>query len=58
MLFDQIDEAFHQDWEVFETQQRWIDLAPGARRVNVPADAGQIQGIRLLRRKIGDEARR
>jgi len=58
LLFDQIDEAFHQDWEVFETQQRSIDLAPDAPRVNVRADAGQIQGVRLLRRKIEDEARR
>ena len=57
MLFEQIDATFHEDWEVFENQQRWIDLAPGAPRVNVPADAGQIQAIRLLRRKIDEEAR-
>lgn len=57
MLFDQIDVTFHEDWEVFETQQRSIDLAPQAPRVNVRADAGQIQGIRLLRKKIEDERR-
>jgi vanillate monooxygenase len=56
MLFEQIDVTFHEDWEVFETQQRWIDLAPDAPRVNVRADAGQVQGIRLLRRKIAEEA--
>ena len=56
-LFEQIDATFREDWEVFEKQQRSIDLAPGAPRVNVPADAGQIQGIRLLRRKIEEEAR-
>jgi len=33
-----------------------IDLAPNAPRVNVPADAGQIQAIRLLRKKIEGEA--
>jgi hypothetical protein len=42
---------------VFEHQQRSIDLAPDAPRVNVPADAGQIQAIRLLRKKIEEEAR-
>jgi vanillate monooxygenase len=56
MLFEQIDATFHEDWEVFENQQRWMDLAPGAPRVNVPADAGQIQAIRLLRKKIEEEA--
>jgi phenylpropionate dioxygenase-like ring-hydroxylating dioxygenase large terminal subunit len=57
MLFDQIDEAFHQDWEVFETQQHWIDLAPTAPRINVRADAGQVQSVRLLHRKIEEEGR-
>jgi phenylpropionate dioxygenase-like ring-hydroxylating dioxygenase large terminal subunit len=56
VLFEQIRATFEQDWEVFETQQRSIDLAPDAPRVNVRADAGQIQGIRLLRRKIAQEA--
>jgi vanillate O-demethylase monooxygenase subunit len=58
MLFDQIDVAFHEDWEVLETQQRWIELGPNAPRVNVRGDAGQIQGVRLLRRTIEEEARR
>jgi vanillate O-demethylase oxygenase-like protein len=57
MLFEQISATFDQDWEVFETQQRSIDLAPDARRVNVRADAGQMQAIRLLRKKIEQEAR-
>ena len=56
MLFEQIKEAFTQDWEVFENQQRWIDLDPAAPRVSVAADAGQVHGIRLLRRKIAEEA--
>jgi Vanillate O-demethylase oxygenase C-terminal domain len=56
MLFDQISATFDQDWEVFETQQRSIDLAPEAPRVNVSADAGQIQGMRLLHRRIAEEA--
>ena len=56
MLFEQIRATFDQDWEVFETQQRSIDLAPGAPRINVRADAGQIQGIRLLRKRIEQEA--
>jgi len=57
MLFEQIEATFHEDWEVFENQQRSIDLAPDAPRVNVPADAGQIQAIRLLRKKLEEEAR-
>jgi phenylpropionate dioxygenase-like ring-hydroxylating dioxygenase large terminal subunit len=57
MLFEQISATFDQDWEVFETQQRSIDLAPNARRVNVRADAGQMQAIRLLRKKMEQEAR-
>ena len=56
MLFAQIQEAFTQDWQVFENQQRWIDLDPAAPRVNVAADSGQVQGIRLLRRLIAEEA--
>ena len=56
MLFQQIDLAFRQDWEVFETQQRWMDIDPAAPRIDVNGDAGQIQGIRLLRRKIAEEA--
>jgi len=56
MLFAQINEAFRQDWEVFENQQKWIDLNPNAPRVNMSADAGQIRGIRLLRKMILDEA--
>ena len=58
MLFGQIKEAFQQDWEVFESQQKCIDLDPAAPRINVPADAGQIQSIRLLRSLIGKEAAR
>ena len=57
MLFEQISATFDQDREVFETQQRWIDLAPDAPRVNVPTDAGQIQSLRLLRKRIEEEAR-
>ena len=57
MLFQQIDLAFRQDWEVFENQQRWIDLDPQAPRVDVNGDAGQIQALRLLRRKIAEEVR-
>ena len=55
MLFEQIDLAFRQDWEVFENQQRWIDIDPKAARVDVMGDAGQIQAIALLRRKIAEE---
>jgi hypothetical protein len=58
MLFGQIKEAFQQDWDVFESQQKSIDLDPRAPRVNVSADAGQVQSIRLLRRLIQEEADR
>jgi vanillate O-demethylase monooxygenase subunit len=55
-LFEQIKEAFTQDWEVFEHQQRWIDLDPAAPRISVAADAGQVHGIQLLHRRIAEEA--
>ncbi len=55
MLFQQIDLAFRQDWEVFENQQRWMDMAPDAPRIDVNGDSGQIQGLRLLDRKIAEE---
>jgi len=58
MLFGQIKEAFQQDWDVFEGQQKSIDLDPRAPRVNLSADAGQVQSIRLLRRLIQEEADR
>ena len=58
MLFGQIKEAFQQDWDVFESQQKSIPLDPRAPRVNVSADAGQVQGIRLLRRMIEEEVDR
>ncbi len=57
MLFSQIDEAFRQDWDIFENQQTWIDLNPQAPRLDINADAGQIQGIKLLRRLIDEEQR-
>src|SRR5258706_2905368 len=56
MLFEPLKAAFTQDVEVFENQQRWIDLDPAAPRINVAADSGQVHGIRLLRRLIAEEA--
>lgn len=56
MLFQQIDTAFRQDWEVFENQQKWIDLDRNAPRVDVNADAGQLAALRMLRRRIAEEA--
>jgi hypothetical protein len=57
MLFEQIDTAFRQDWEVFELRQPWIDLDPAGPRVDVNGDAGQIQSIRMLRERIAEEQR-
>jgi vanillate O-demethylase monooxygenase subunit len=55
MVFQQVKTAFVEDWGIFEDQQRMIDLDPQAPRVDVNADAGQIQAIRLLRRRIAEE---
>jgi vanillate O-demethylase monooxygenase subunit len=55
MLFEQVKIAFEEDWAIFEAQQRTIDLDPHAPRIDVNADAGQIQAINLLRRRIADE---
>jgi vanillate O-demethylase monooxygenase subunit len=55
MIFQQVKTAFEEDWAIFEAQQKMIDRDPARPRVDVNADAGQIQGIRLLRRKIEDE---
>lgn len=55
MVFQQVKTAFEEDWAIFEAQQRMIDLDPAAPRIDVNADAGQIQAINLLRRKIADE---
>lgn len=55
LLYEQVKEAFQQDWEIFENQQKWIDLNPDAPRVDLNGDNGQIQAIRLLRRRIAEE---
>ncbi len=55
MIFQQVKTAFEEDWAIFEAQQGMIDRDPTRPRIDVNADAGQIQGIRLLRRKIEEE---
>ena len=55
MIFQQVKTVFEEDWAIFEAQQRTIDLDPSAPRIDVNADAGQIQAINLLRRTIADE---
>lgn len=55
LLFRQVKTAFEEDRAIFEDQQRMIDLDPAAPRIDVNADAGQIQAIRLLRQRIADE---
>jgi vanillate O-demethylase monooxygenase subunit len=55
LVFQQVKTAFEEDWGIFEDQQRIIDLDPNAPRIDVNADAGQLQAIRLLRRRIAEE---
>ena len=47
--------AFLQDVEAIEAQQVNIDRDPAAPRIDVNGDTGQIQAIRLLRRRIAEE---
>lgn len=47
-VFAQFDEAFREDWVVFEAQQRAIDLAPDAPRMHLLGDQGQQIAMRIL----------
>ncbi|HSD54864.1 MAG TPA: hypothetical protein VLC47_11900, partial [Burkholderiales bacterium] len=55
LLFEQVKIAFDQDVAAIEAQQANIDADPAAPRVDVNGDAGQIQAIRLLHRRIAAE---
>ncbi len=55
LLFEQVKIAFDQDVAAIEAQQANIDVDATAPRVDVNGDAGQIQAIRLLRRRIAAE---
>ncbi len=47
-VFAQFDEAFREDWVVFEAQQRAMDLAPDAPRMHLLGDRGQQMAMRIL----------
>jgi phenylpropionate dioxygenase-like ring-hydroxylating dioxygenase large terminal subunit len=55
MIFDQVKTAFLEDKDVFEAQQRMIDLDPSSSQVDIHADAGGIQARRILSRLYEDE---
>ena len=55
MLIEQIRTAFLQDVEVFEAQQRNLDIIPNPPQTDINADAGVIQARRILDRLHRDE---
>jgi vanillate O-demethylase monooxygenase subunit len=55
LVFEQVKTAFNQDVAAIEAQQGNIDRDPAAARIDVNGDTGQIQAIRLLRRRIAEE---
>jgi vanillate O-demethylase monooxygenase subunit len=55
LVFEQVKTAFDQDVAAIEAQQGNIDRDPATLRIDVNGDTGQIQAIRLLRRRIAEE---
>src|SRR3984893_6186415 len=55
MLIEQIRTAFLQDVEVFEAQQRNLEMTPNPPQTDINADAGVIQARRILDRLHRDE---
>jgi vanillate O-demethylase monooxygenase subunit len=49
MIFEDVRLAFLQDVEVFEAQQRCIDMQPNAPEIDVNGDAGGLQARRIVR---------
>lgn len=56
-LFDDVMFAFRQDHELFEDQQRLIDLDPSRPEVNVLNDAGSLHAMRILDRLFDEQSR-
>jgi hypothetical protein len=52
LSFRQIFTAFHQDWEVFNLQQKNWDERPV---IDTNQDAGPIAARQMIARKIGEE---
>ena len=55
-MFRQIETAFLQDVDVFHAQQRNIGLDPEAPFISLASDAGGLQALRVLDRRIRDDA--
>jgi vanillate O-demethylase monooxygenase subunit len=55
MIIEQIRTAFLQDVEVFEAQQRNLEVIPNPPQTDINADAGVIQARRILDRLHRDE---
>ena len=55
-IFEEVKTAFLQDLEVFQAQQRVIDLDRQAPTMNLPSDAGGVQALRLLDRLVAEDA--
>ena len=56
-VFGQIELAFLEDKEIFESQQRIMDLDPSAMRVNLAGDVGGVAATEIIARKIAEETR-
>ncbi len=55
-IFEEVKTAFLQDLEVFQAQQRVIDLDPQAPTLNLPSDAGGVRALHLLERLVAEDA--
>jgi vanillate O-demethylase monooxygenase subunit len=56
--FQLVHTAFQEDLEMIKGQQRNIDLAPAAPRLNLASDRAGIQAVRMIERLIREERER
>ncbi|MDB5798176.1 MAG: hypothetical protein JWP36_2078 [Paucimonas sp.] len=54
-IYDVVLEAFEEDTEILELQQRTININPNAREVHLAVDAPGVQVRNILRRRIEEE---
>ena len=54
-IFREIQNTMQEDVEVFEAQQRWLELKPNAPVVNIKSDAGPIAARRIIDRLLANE---
>jgi vanillate O-demethylase monooxygenase subunit len=56
LMFDASENAFQQDKDILEAQQRCIDLDPTAPMIDVGGDVGGLSARRIVERLIADQA--